>query len=174
MRSKNNHIFNKVFKQYSSPLLIYAQTFVELETAEDIIQNLFLKLWDEKYIDLHSKHLKDYLYKCTRNACIDFIRQRKNSGLELNSAFYDMDNIELTDDKSTDYNSNQQDNLKLVKEATEKLPPACRKIFKAAYFSDYSHKEIAEQLNISLRTVENQVYRGLSSIRTHLLIKVKS
>ena len=127
-------------------------------TAEDIAQNTFVKLWDQKDKLSEIKNIKSYIVQMTRNACFDLIKENKTVSDE---------NIELefVEPREEDQSGEMRHALE---KALSKLAPQCRLIFSMSRFEGLSNAEIAEYLSISSRTVETQVSMALKRFRTDL------
>jgi RNA polymerase sigma-70 factor (family 1) len=157
-------VFDTVFRRYYEPLCHYAAKFTDgdLDEAEDIVQQCFVKLW-EKHAALDiTWSIKSYLYKAVHNACLNRIRhqqtksryQQFNAGqLENNHSFQDQSSAELR---------------VRLQQAMDDLPPQCRNVFELSRFEELKYREIAELLNISIKTVETQMGKALRVLRFQL------
>jgi RNA polymerase sigma-19 factor, ECF subfamily len=133
-------------------------------SAEDIVQNVFLKLWDRRDEINITSSVGAYLYKSTINACLNYLEANKRqlSGLEeIRSAT-----------AFSEENTSQGLSLKELEALIEKLllglPPKCRAIFILNRYEGLRYKQIAEHLGISVNTVENQMSKALSVMRDGL------
>lgn len=165
IRQGNERIFEVVFRKYYQSLCNYANSILkEMEEAEEIVQNLFSGLW-EKRGDLEiTISLKSYLYRAVHNHCLNRIKHMKirEEYQEYANNYYERS-----------YESVGQTVMKnelegRIHEAIEKLPEQCRVIFKMSRFEELKYHEIAEQLGLSPKTVENQVGKALKILRTEL------
>jgi RNA polymerase sigma-70 factor (ECF subfamily) len=147
-----------------SPLILFARRFVSLEMTEDIIQDVFLDIWD--HFKMNDKLPSPaYLFMAVRNKCLNILirEQVKENYIEsieldnriLGLGYYDSFEKQIIDKEDMQY----------IYDEIEKLPEKCRIIFKMAYFEEKKNAEIAEVLNISIRTVEHQLYLGLKTLR---------
>ncbi|MCD7936074.1 MAG: RNA polymerase sigma-70 factor [Tannerellaceae bacterium] len=133
--------------------------------AEDIVQDVFLKLWDRQIFHLPENEIKRILYVSVRNACIDYLRR-----ITLEQEIIDKRELELKIDELNFFESSedmfmQKDLFALLMKKVEELPERSREIFKMSYLEGMKAAEIAGQLNLSVRTVENHLYRSLLFIR---------
>lgn len=160
--------FRALYLEYAARLISFARKFVEPAIAEDIVQDIFVKIWNNK-TELIETGAKAYLFRAVRNACLDHL---KNA--EIKSDYIDKAIIELKIQELNYYDSPinrliDQEKLTQIYQAIEKLPQQCKNIFIKAYIEDQSHNDIATDFNISVRTVENQIYKALKSIRESIL-----
>ncbi len=153
--------FDTFFKEHYTPLCRYAHKYVfDLHECEDIVQNIFVKLWNNRSTTIVTTSLKSFLYTSVRNSSIDFIRK------QLKLKRVDMDVIEDLEDELCENVS--QDAIDGIKAAIETLPDKCQTIFRMSKEEGLSYKEIATDLAITPKTVENQMGIALKKIRTHL------
>ncbi|SFL45475.1 MULTISPECIES: RNA polymerase sigma-70 factor [Proteiniphilum] len=171
MKDRNKEIRLKSFRNYYetnvSQLILFARRFVSVEMAEDIIQDVFLDIWD--YVGINEKlPSRSYLFTAVRNKCLNsLIRERvkKNyiQSTELDNRILGLDYYDSFEKQIID-----REDMQYVYDEIEKLPEKCRVIFKMAYFEEKKNAEIAEILDISIRTVEHQLYLGLKTLRNRL------
>lgn len=165
--SKQGDRFLKyIFDKYYSDLCKLSYKYAgRTDIAEDIVQEVFINIWNKRYTLNATGSIKPYLVKSVINASINYIRSKfvrqhssETSNIKENSLDYTPHDDAV-----------QQELHLLLKVAIEKLPDKCRTIFSLSRFSNLSHKEIAGELNISLRTVEAQIRIALQKIRQFLL-----
>lgn len=151
-----------IFHQFYSPLCNYASKILKDEdTAEDIVQSLFIQLYEKN--DLNFIDNPDrYLQQSIRFKCIDHIRKTKKSASQPI--------IETKHDapSSFPYEITEEEIEPLFYYYAAKLPPKIREVFLLSRVSKLSYKEIAEELNISQKTVENQMSSALKKLRAML------
>lgn len=151
--------FEKLFKANHKDLCRLAKRIVnDSENAQDIVQDVFVKVWNLRD-SLHTTSLKSYLYSATTNTSLNYLEKNKKtekiSSLKIES---------LT--ASQHPNTKELENL--VDKAIEKLPPRCKVIFILNRFEGLRYKQIAETLNISQKTVENQMGKALRIMHEEL------
>lgn len=165
IREGNERIFEETFRKYYQSLCNYANSILkEMDEAEEVVQNLFLSIW-EKRSDLEiSISLKSYLYRAVHNHCLNRIKHLKvrEEYQQYAVNFYD-----------ASYESVSQTVMKneletKIEEAIKKLPEQCRLIFRMSRFEELKYHEIAEQLELSPKTVENQIGKALKILRVEL------
>lgn len=127
------------------------------QLIEDVIQEIFMKLWKEKE-SLSVVQMKPYLFCSARNRLLNYLRDRKTHNLLLDKWF------KLQTQPEYDYNIDEL--FKRLEQAIESLPGKCRDIFVMSKLEGYSYSQIAEIKNLSVKTVENQMGIALKKIRT--------
>lgn len=158
-------IFKLLFDNYYNDLVKFAVRIIyKPEVAEEIVQDIFERLWLRRQEVEISHTISSYLYTSVRYRCINFLKSKiKNVVLE--------DDISKLDnkDENTPYDDLIFNNLtEALKASIETLPEQCQVIFKLSRNAGLSNSEIAEQLGISPKTVENQVTIALKKIREYL------
>jgi RNA polymerase sigma-70 factor (ECF subfamily) len=165
IRQGNERIFEVVFRKYYQSLCNYANSMLkEIDEAEEVVQNLFSGIW-EKRTDLEiSISLKSYLYRAVHNHCLNRIKHLKirEEYQQYATSYYESSYESVT--QSVMKNELERK----IEEAIEKLPEQCRLIFRLSRFEELKYHEIAEQLGISPKTVENQVGKALKILRAEL------
>lgn len=163
--------FNQLFDKYYTTLLNYAMSISKCEMdAEEIVNDVFYKFWSSKDKINHYLNVKYYLKISVRNKAIDLIRKNKKN----KSKVFSQTNEELSLINFNCTGSNALDDICSkevccnIDNVVSKIPPKARKIFIMSRFEGMKYKEIAESLNISVKTVETQMTRSLSSIRKEL------
>ena len=128
--------------------------------SEDIVQDVFLKLWENRKKIHIQTSLKAYLSRMVFNESISYLRKNKEL-IDFS------DNIEIEDIHSnfTDEKIDQNELKGIIDNAINKLPPACKTIFLLSRFDKLTYKQIAEKLDISIKTVENQMGKALKILR---------
>ena len=129
--------------------------------AEDLAQDTFFKFWDKrKSIDIQVS-LKAYLRRMAVNEALYYIRKNKKFQKDSNVEPIDLgETSETVEDQLL-----QQELENKIDLAIRDLPPRCQEIFKLSRFEELSYKEIASKLNISIKTVENQMGKALKILR---------
>jgi RNA polymerase sigma-70 factor (ECF subfamily) len=157
--------FEMYFKTLYQPLCSYAYTFLQdKEEAEEIVQATFLSIWEKRQALNIKTSAKSYLYAMVRNACLNVIKhekiKQKYVGEEMALADQGYESVSQT------ISSNELE--KRIHYAMEKLPEQCRLVFKLSRFEELKYSEIAEQLEISVKTVENHMGKALKIMREQL------
>lgn len=163
--SDSTDLYRKMYLEYAPMLLRFAEKFVSLIYAEDIIHDVFLKFWDRKIFLLPENELKRLLYVAVKNACIDQLRR-----FSLEQEYIDKRVIQLKLDELDFFEESenlfmQNDLMAVLLQKIDELPEKSREIFKMFYLEGLKAAEIAGRLNLSVRTVQNQLYRALIYLR---------
>jgi RNA polymerase sigma-70 factor, ECF subfamily len=165
LRNSNELVFETLFRDYYERLCNYANTFLnDIDEAEELVQNTFVSFWEKREaIEIHTS-VKSYLYKIVHNNCLNRIKHEK-----------------VKQDYGNDYryvapdgfdNATQQligkELEQEINRAIETLPPQCRQVFKLSRFENLTYAEIAEQLDVSVKTIENHMVKALKIMREEL------
>lgn len=168
LKEGDEYAYELVFRRYYVSLCGFATRFVQQpETAEEIVQNIFLKLW-EKRVDLEIKvSLKSYLFRAVYNSCNNYLAHLKVKKKHLLFVQNDSFQKALFSDPILNNLTYKELDQKITA-AIERLPAACQNIFKMSRFDGLKYAEIADELNISIKTVETQISRALIKLREEL------
>lgn len=166
IKNGNEAAFEKVFKMYFRNLHAFAYTFMKDDIiAEEIAQNVFFKVWEKKDQLQIDDSLKAYLYRAVHNESLNHIKHLKiKSSFQLQYS----GNMESSNQDA----SNQMMASELesdIQKAINELPQQCRTIFHMSRFEQLKYQQIADQLNISIKTVENQMGKALKVLRIKLV-----
>jgi RNA polymerase sigma-70 factor, ECF subfamily len=157
--------FEMVFRTFYQPLCNYAYSFVQdRDAAEEIVQSTFLNVWEKgNNLVIHTA-VKPYLYAMVRNACLNMIKHEKikKQHVDLQLAVADRSIESVTHTVMASELEGK------IQQAMEKLPQQCRLVFKLSRFEELKYSEIAEHLDISIKTVENQMGKALRIMREEL------
>lgn len=163
---KNNDLkaFNKIFIRYSGQIFRFAYSYLKnTEDAQELVQDVFLKVWENRFFLNEDLSFNAYLYTIARNTIFNYFKKREYDRVLINT---------LRDQTPTViYQDHYQDTSKLeekTQKAIEKLPPRRRETFLLSRIAGLTYNEIAERLQISSKTVENQISKALKSIREEL------
>lgn len=169
LRERQEAAFVSLFKAYYPLLLNYAGRIIrDEEQANDIVQETFCRLFENsEKISVHVS-LKSYLYKTVYNHCIDLLRHRKIAASSMEAGmmdFYISRVIQLPESELALYDRELGE---AIEGAIGHLPERCREVFRLSKICDLSNKQIAEQLGISVKTVENQMTTAYERLREEL------
>jgi len=154
-----------IFRSYYQPLCRYAYSFLEdKEEAEEVVQSAFITIWEKrKSMDIQTS-LKSYLYRMVRNACLNVIKHEK---IKQQHVTHELAVTETTYESVTQKVYATELELK-ISEAMKTLPEQCRLVFQLSRFEELKYQEIADQLQISVKTVENHMGKALKIMREQL------
>lgn len=155
--------FKMVFHTYYNSLCNYAFTFVkEEDVSEDIVQEVFMRVWEGRRELLLEDSVRYYLFTAVRNNSITHLRQKKNSAVTT------WNGEEIMNEPAPERKEAEPDQRLLLQKAIGQLPPKCREVFLLSRLSGLTYKEIASSLGISVKTVENQLGKALKILRVFL------
>ena len=145
---------------FHQKLCVYAESLSrDVYVAEDIVQNIFLRVWEQRHKLKERYSIKSYLYQSVYNEFINQYR-KKNSLMAIENEYIKNLNTILEEDPK-----DLSKLITLVKQEIQNLPPKCKEIFIMGKQEGLTYTEISEHLNISFRTVENQMSKAFSAIR---------
>jgi RNA polymerase sigma-70 factor (family 1) len=154
--------YKELYTSLYAYLFGFARTLVpSRETAEEIVSDVFIKLWERRKELEKIENLKVYLYVATRNIAFNYLDKQKRTPTnsiddveaEFTSIYFDPEQLLVTAEM-----------LGLIQKAIDQLPPKCKMIFKLAKEDGLKYREVAEVLNLSVKTVENQLAIALEKI----------
>ena len=158
--------FEQFFKEFYTPLLSYANRFIEdKQDAEEIIQDLFFKLWDKRTKLEITSSLTSYLFRAVRNNCLQAIKHQKNK--TKYQAYIKNQSKDYKESEPLESLQYSELNEKVISILSE-LPDRCQEIFKLNRFQGFKYKEIAVKLSISIKTVEANMSKALKHFRISL------
>lgn len=156
--------FKEVFTEYYPLLVVFAKKYVlDLDTAREIVQDLFVKFYEKNLLSNIETSIKAYLYLSVRNACLNYIKSQKTIHKHHEEILF----LANDDNDWMDYAEQTEMEEKVFK-AISNLPPECADIFKMSRFEGIKNKEIAEKKNISIRTVETQISKAIKRLKSEL------
>jgi RNA polymerase sigma-70 factor (ECF subfamily) len=165
LKSSDQTAYTQIYDRYQGLLYIYACKITKDEIeAKDIVQEVFFYLWDKRSTIIFGTSLSAYLYSAVRYKFFNLLDHKKVRSNYIDSfkEFIENGNIEA------DYAIREKELKLLIEKEISLLPPKMREIFELSRKAQLSHKEIAEKLNISEKTVKNQVNNALKQLRIRL------
>lgn len=163
--SHSTQDFEVIFRQYHPGLLAFAQSILHnIEDAEEIVHDVFIGYWNEgKFRELQDENsLKGYLFRAVKNRSLNHIRKNK---IETSDLPEDSSGIVL--DPNVEQQLEVQEIHEKVNTLIDQLPKKCRQIFIMSRTYEMSHKEIGEIMDITPKTVENQISIALKFLRPY-------
>ncbi len=164
LKNGDEDAYAYLMDSYYNKLCVYAKSLCrDVYLAEDIVQNIFMIVWEKRDRLKHSYSIKSYLYQSVYNEFINQYR-KKNSLLSLEKEYiHTLKNL-LEEEEEEDPNDLSR-LITLVKEEIQNLPPKCKKVFILGKQDGLTYAEISEHLGVSFRTVENRMSKAFSLIR---------
>ena len=150
--------FEQHFKELYQPLCLFALRFIgHLDDAEDVVQQTFADIWDKRNSMNKVDNLKAYLFQAVRNRSLSlFVKSENQASADIFP--------ELEDESIEEQIASAERDARLWN-AIDQLPPERKKIFLLSKRDGLKYKEIAEELHISVKTVENQISKALKTLR---------
>jgi RNA polymerase sigma-70 factor, ECF subfamily len=153
--------FEQIFKEYFKPLCGFAGKYVrDRDEAKAIVHDVFVAMWERRDSLPADVHHRSYLYTAVRNRCLNFVRDRKK--------LVPLETIPREPESLPASTIESEELAREIEFAINTLPAKCREIFELNRRDGKKYSEIADQLGISLKTVEAQISKALSVLRTHL------
>lgn len=165
--------FDRIYKEYAARMVVFARRFVSDEFAEDIVQDVFVRIWQQERFLMPTSELRSYLYRSVLNGCRNAIRHEmvadrfaRNSlaELRLGEVEYELRVLDEPRDERTE---------RLLR-SIEELPDRCREVFRLSWYDELRSDEIAARLGISRRTVDAQLYKALRFLRERMRVLLLS
>ena len=168
LKRGNREAFNSVFRYYYPKMMAYVSSFVD----EDIVQDVFLYVWEHREKLYVSEGFHSYLFQSAYTRCLDYFKKKSTAEKyesHVNEEYtkYYQDLLESGELPIID-ELNMKDFYKRLYELLDLLPEARRKVFILAYIEGLTAKEIVEQTAIPQRTVESHLYLALKFLRTRM------
>lgn len=166
----NNHskeqIFKNLYEEYYAPFCLYAKRFIDdADTREDIVSDVFASLWDKQStIELRADTVVAYLKMCVRNNCLNYLKHLE----------YEWSYAEICQKQDPIYASEPDsiytlDELyRMLYETLNKLPENYRTVFIKSFFDGKTHAEIAEEMNLSVKSVNRYKQKTMDFLRNEL------
>ena len=156
--------FEKLFRTHNTELCNLAYNLVrDKDTAKDIVQEVFLKLWQNKMRINLGEQIKHYLFKATVHTALNQLRNTKKI-IRLDDDLDLMNKAAATDRHEIGFKELEW----RVRQAIDKLPPKCKAIYILCRQEGLKYQEVADTLELSLKTVENQMGIALEKLRNDL------
>lgn len=172
VRGGDRKSFNKLYELHWANLVSYASLIAGEKSAKDIVHDVFLKVWLNRANLQDKETLRPYLMRSVYNmslnvlrntASVEFVETYIDNQIDFRAASeLSLDNSEIV------RRLYDRDTALQIDKAIEQLPDRCREIFRRSYIDGWSHKEIASEFDISVSTVDNQIYKALKILRSLL------
>jgi RNA polymerase sigma-70 factor (family 1) len=157
--------YNRLFVRYYSRLCCYVYRLLgEKEDAEDVVQELFLTLWNNRKKIAIVENVSGYLYKMARNLALNHIRTQTNYKTILDNQEEQLPYYEENSLETEEFRMALYDCINL-------LPGRCKEVLLLHRIKGLKQKEIADQLSISVKTIKNQIWASLQRLKKCLEVK---
>ncbi|MBU8893816.1 MAG: RNA polymerase sigma-70 factor [Bacteroidales bacterium] len=164
-REGNENSFALIFEKYYPILVVFAKKYLtDLDLSKGIVQDFFVKFYEKKNEIEINTSLKSYLYLSVKNTCLNYIERKKTQN--KHQIIIEHNSTDISDEVS---NKIEETELEYeIFKYIEKLPEQCKRIFKMSRVEYKKNQEIADELQISKRTVETQISKALRILRESL------
>ena len=160
----NEKSFEKLFHAYYGHLCLFASRIIQDDiSAEEIVQDFFVKLWEKRQQLTIETSVKSYFFRSIKNLCLNHIQHNKTKLRYAQSVLSESLNNNTDDDSFTEI-----DLAEKIEESIQMLPSKRREIFRLSREDGLKYREIAEKLNISIKTVETQMGLAIKTLREKL------
>lgn len=157
-------VFEQLFKKHYRQLHAYAATIIkDSDEAEEKVQHVFYKLWEKRDTLAELESVSAYLYRSVHNECLNYLKHNKVKKVYEAHALHTGNVIAPTTDTATTRELEAK-----IDDALNSLPEQCRTIFQMSRYEELKYREIADQLGLSIKTIENQMGKALKILRTKL------
>ncbi len=158
----------ELIDSFSHDLLLFAMGFTKnKEVSEEIVSDVFIKIWENHKTINNINNIKSFLYTCVKNSCISYIRK---SGKNKFVTIDELEDFLIPETQSIENEIIDSEIIKNIYKAVEQLPAKCKIVFTLAKFNGLKYKEIAEIMGISEKTVNNHLVNALKKIRENISI----
>jgi len=163
---KERTAFREIYEKYYNPLVnfIYSRYVKDYEICRDIVQATFGKVWEKRETICITTSVKSYLFQASKNRALDHIRANADKSLELQDDFREYDLVEEQVDRDAQSFLIREQ----IIEGLQDMKPKMKKIFELNKFSGFSYEEIANDMEISKRTVESNMSKAFAILRERL------
>lgn len=162
----SDELFEQLFKAHYKALHAYATTILkDIDIAEEVVQQMFLKFWEKREFLNIATSIKAYLYKCIYHDSLNYL---KHENVKKKHQDFTLRTTDVYSEDAAAKAELSELEIKL-REALNALPEQCRTIFQLSRFEELKYREIADQLGLSIKTVENQMGKALKILRLKLV-----
>jgi RNA polymerase sigma-70 factor (ECF subfamily) len=156
--------FEKLFRAHFKSMVFYAQRYVkDLDASREIVQESFISLWERRDNINAAGLVRSYLSTSVHNKCLNYLREHK----KFNKNLLAVENL-INEPAELDDPMIHEETATLVQKAIDELPEKCREVFLLSRFEHKKYQEIADQLGISVKTVEAQMSKALQHMKARL------
>ena len=167
-RAGKESAYDYFFRTYHAPLCLVAYKILQdQQAAEDVVQDCFLKLWQQRQQQQNTQQVVGFLYTAVRNAAID--AYRKSTTRDKNDSAY-VSISDTTSDSQDEQLIIEAETIRRLYASIDQLPPRIREIVELHFLQDKSYREISELLQTSPETIRKQKARALALLKQILLL----
>ena len=171
LKNDDEAAFKVLFNDFYSKLYYFVLEFVPLkDVAENIVQDTLVTLWNKRNELKDDSNLTSYLFTVAKNNALKKLREKKYSQKLFSNAI-DVGELDLNVETLSTVDTSVyafMDIEQIIQETLASLPPQCRKVFELSRFQEMKNREIAEELDISIKTVEKHITKGIKTFKVAL------
>ncbi len=161
----DENAFKYFFDTYYDDLCNFVNSYLRDETlSEEIVQNIFIYFWEKKNFLQLNCSVKSYLFTASKNKSLNYLRNVKNQNRLTGELILQSEILTAGADQYLEVEELKQ----IINEAIESLPPKCKTIYQLSRDGEMTNREIADELGISVKTVENQITIAIRKIKEFL------
>jgi RNA polymerase sigma-70 factor (ECF subfamily) len=165
LTESNRLAFKQLYISHYRSIFAYALKFTKsADLAEDIAQDVFLKIWENRETLSEVRHFKSYLFTTCKNMTLNLLARASRETKIMDQVIYGAQKFHL----DTENKLQQQEYERLLHEAIEQLPPQRKLIFRLCKIEGKSYEEVAAQMGISAGTINDHIVKGTKSVREYL------
>ncbi|MDW7691550.1 RNA polymerase sigma-70 factor [Flammeovirgaceae bacterium SG7u.111] len=165
IKKGNRKAWELIIKSYYNALFVFILGMVkEKESAEELVQDVFVNIWDKRDKINITTSLKAYLYRAARNHTLNFLKRKKFEMDYHKRLAQTSSNLDNKTEESIHYTELQKHLFKAI----EDLPDSCKHIFKMSRYEELTYKEISDVLGVPVRSVHYQIGLALKELRNKL------
>ncbi len=167
---EENKIFSHLYNTHSKQLKRFVQRYVHSETiAEDIVQDLFVKIWNNRAQLSHIEALEAYLFRMAKNASLDCLKKIKRIELMPDEMIREFKNYH----QGIEALAHEKEYFVFLKQQLAKLPETSQKVFYMCRQEGKSYEEVSKELNISKNTVKHHMVATVKKLKKNVLEKLR-
>lgn len=158
--------FKQIYEEFYAPFCLYAKRFIEdKDTREDLVSDVFTSLWDKiDTFNLDSDTTLGYIKMCVRNSCLNHLKHQE---CEWNYVEYFQKKVPLYETEP-DSVYTLKELYRMLYETLDKLPENYRTVFQKSFFEGKTHAEIAEEMDLSVKSVNRYKQKTMDILRSDL------
>ncbi len=169
LKSGSEAAYTQLFNQFNLSLCSYAYRILnDNNEAKEIVHITFCKVWDNRKTIEINESLSAYLYKSVYNNCISLLRKKRQHAKYVDNGLVDLYFNRIVQNPHAELKLIDSESRKIILSAIDELPARCREIFIQCKINGHTYPKVAEELNISVKTVETQMSIALLRLRRKL------
>jgi len=165
LKNGDKEAFSQIFQHFSKKVYYFSMGYLKATNeAQDIVQEVFIKLWEKRAMLEEEKSISGFIFTLTYRCIMDFFRKKKASQFFFEQVL--RDNLHASRATEEEIFFNELNSM--YQKAIEQLPPKRKEVYLLSRHEGLTYQEIATRLNISIKTVENQISEALRFLRNYL------